>query len=59
MTKQEVFLHYLQHAEKTFPGKSKAARDARLLAAYDLACADLAKLLAEREEKNGGSRPGV
>ena len=52
MTREEVFQHYLTHAAKTFPGRSKAAREARLLAAYDMACADIAKLLAEREAKN-------
>lgn len=51
MSKEEIFLHYLQWAEKTHPGKSKAAKEARLLAAYDMACTDLAKLLAEREKK--------
>ena len=52
MTREEIALHYLTQAAKTFPGKSKAAKEARLLAAYDMACADLEKLLSEREAKN-------
>ena len=51
MTKEEVFLHYIKQAEKVFPGKSKAAKEARLLAAYDLACSDIAKLLEKRRCK--------
>lgn len=50
MTKEEVFMHYLEQAKKVFPGKSKAAKDARLLAAYDLACEDVARLLAKKHE---------
>lgn len=51
MTKEQIFMHYLDIAKKAIPGKSKAARESQLLAAYDIACADIEKLLDEREER--------
>lgn len=55
MTELEVSLHYLNWAADKHPGKSRAAREARLLAAFDQACRDVAQLLAERESAGGGA----
>ena len=50
MTQEEVYQHYLRWATELFPGKGKDVRLSRLMAAYDKACADLAVLLAERNQ---------